>query len=107
MKEVRVRARGGGTMVMMLVMMTGRGRKPVYPQKPKETYTPSVHIYIRAAVQRPARPSPLIFWTYHTRTPKALLKTHGATKKKEKENNAQKNNPKKQPTDFPFFSFVF
>jgi hypothetical protein len=32
----------------------------------------------------------------------------GASKKKEKENKGQKNNPKKQPTDFPlFFSFFF
>ena len=29
----------------------------------------------------------------------------GASKKKEKENKGQKNNPKKQPTDFPFFFF--
>jgi hypothetical protein len=27
----------------------------------------------------------------------------GAPKKKEKENKEQKNNPKKQPTDFPLF----
>jgi hypothetical protein len=29
----------------------------------------------------------------------------GASKKKEKENKGQKNNPKKQPTDFPSFFF--
>jgi hypothetical protein len=31
----------------------------------------------------------------------------GASKKKEKENKGQKNNPKKQPTDFPSFFFFF
>jgi hypothetical protein len=31
----------------------------------------------------------------------------GASKKKEKENTGQKNNPKKQPTDFPFFFLFF
>jgi hypothetical protein len=29
----------------------------------------------------------------------------GASKKKEKENKGQKNNPKKQPTGLPFFFF--
>jgi hypothetical protein len=29
----------------------------------------------------------------------------GASKRKEKENKELKNNPKKQPTDFPSFSF--
>jgi hypothetical protein len=36
---------------------------------------------------------------------RVALHFQGASKKKQKENTGQKNNPKKQPTDFPFFFF--